>query len=86
MFDQRQSAPFVMTWSSRIVWAAAFVVALILYVLTTAPAWILMRNSDSLLAVAAQRFYSPMHHLCQRSEFADSFFLGQWQFWFPILG
>jgi hypothetical protein len=67
-------------------WSASLVVSLFTYVFSTAPAWILMRNSDSMLSTVAQGLYSPMYFLRQHSELADGFFQQQWDFWFPILG
>jgi hypothetical protein len=58
----------------------------VLYVLTTAPAWILMRTSDSIFAKTAQWVYSPMYFMHQHSDFVHKFFQRQWDFWFPILG
>jgi membrane glycosyltransferase len=74
------------TRTSLVVWSASLVVGLIVYVFTTAPAWVLMRNSNSILATVAEGLYSPMYFLRQHSELADRFFQQQWDFWFPILG
>jgi len=74
------------TRTSLFVWSASLAVGLFVYVFTTAPAWVLMRHSDSILAKAAQGLYSPMDLIRQHSELADGFFQQQWDFWFPILG
>lgn len=69
-----------------ILWIAAFVAAFSLYVFTATPAWVLMRDSSSPFAAAAQWFYSPLVYLRDHFEWLDVFFQEQWHFWLPILG
>ena len=69
-----------------ILWIAAVAAALSLYVFTAAPAWVLMRNSEGVLATVAQRFYCPLVSLRHHSEWLDVFFQEQWGFWLPIIG
>ena len=72
--------------TSLFVWTASIVAGLLVYVFTAAPVWVLMRNSDSVLAKVAQRIYSPMDYLQQHSEPANVFFQQQWHYWVTILG
>jgi hypothetical protein len=69
-----------------VIWITSFAVCLALYIFTATPAWILMRNSDSILATVAQQIYSPVYFARQHSRLVDGFCQQQWDYWFPILG
>jgi hypothetical protein len=74
------------TRTSSLIWLTSFAAVVVLYAFATAPAWILMRDSDSVFAKIAQRMYSPVYLARQHSELVDGFYQQQWDYWFPILG